>query len=403
MTDSPYPLRQGTWEDVAAIVLQDGASFGFYFSDENMTDVLGYLDPERFVVATDEDRMVGVSGEYTLDFATPGGRTVDLAAITWVSVAPTHRRRGILRSMIEHQLRGYAAQGVPAAALTASEGGIYGRFGFGTATQIRRIEIPRARARLREPGDATSVRLSTADEARKAMPEIHERWRRQLPAGVARIDARWDRLVADRPDARHGRSPLFYLLHADGYVAYRAETSFHDGHFAHTAHIEDYAAATEAAHAALWQTLLDLDLYSTIATNQIPADDPIEHRLIDSRQVQTRGIFDGVWVRPIDVPALVDSRTYAGEFDVVWELHDSLFGDGRYRIAGGPGGVTCVRTDTTPDLVSDISVLGAAFFGGTRLQALAAGGRLHAEDAALLQRADRAWQADRQPFHGTYF
>ena len=64
----------------------------------------------------------------------PGGARVPVAAVTTVTVHPTHRRRGVLRQMMDEQLDDVARRGEPLAVLTASEASIYERFGYGAAT-----------------------------------------------------------------------------------------------------------------------------------------------------------------------------------------------------------------------------------------------------------------------------
>ena len=90
-------------------------------------------------------RIVGASCEVPFTMTLPGGCTEALG-LTWVSVEITHRRRGILRALIERQLREAAARGVPVAVLTASEASIYGRFGFGVATRAATRVIDRLAA-----------------------------------------------------------------------------------------------------------------------------------------------------------------------------------------------------------------------------------------------------------------
>ena len=57
------------------------------------------------------------------------------AALTNVTVAPTHRRRGLLRRMITNDLRSAADRGEPVGIPIASEYPIYGRFGYGAAAE----------------------------------------------------------------------------------------------------------------------------------------------------------------------------------------------------------------------------------------------------------------------------
>ena len=66
--------------------------------------------------------------------------------ITDVTVSPTHRRRGLLRAMMTEDLQDAADLGVPLAILTASEGSIYGRFGFGRPSSSTRSPSRPARS-----------------------------------------------------------------------------------------------------------------------------------------------------------------------------------------------------------------------------------------------------------------
>ena len=71
----------------------------------------------------------------SLDKTLNAGRgLVPLRMITDVTTSAAHRRRGLLRRLIEDDLADAVARGVPIAALTASEATIYGRWGFGPAT-----------------------------------------------------------------------------------------------------------------------------------------------------------------------------------------------------------------------------------------------------------------------------
>ncbi|HZP15518.1 MAG TPA: GNAT family N-acetyltransferase, partial [Nocardioides sp.] len=121
-------IRRATAEDLASIADVDGASFGTVYSEQELQDMAAVLDLDRFYVAVDRDRIVGLTGDYPFEMTVPGGR-LDVPGVTWVSVDPTYRRRGILRKLMRRQLGDFRDAGLAAAVLTASEGGIYGRFG----------------------------------------------------------------------------------------------------------------------------------------------------------------------------------------------------------------------------------------------------------------------------------
>src|SRR5262249_15164115 len=159
--------------------------------------------------------IVGASCELALDMTLPGATVATVTGLTWVSVDVTHRRQGILRLLVEQQLREARDQAVPALILTASEGGIYGRYGFGNASDVRKVVVDRRAARLVHPVAKPGVTRMTTDEARGVLPGIYERWRRQTPGAIARDEAHWQLTLADREHQRYGMSGLFHIVHAD--------------------------------------------------------------------------------------------------------------------------------------------------------------------------------------------
>ncbi|WP_300008466.1 GNAT family N-acetyltransferase [Pseudonocardia sp.] len=394
-------LRRATAADLPEIALLDGRAFGFHYGEQELDDLRGVLDPDRFVMVHDGDTLVGTAGSYEFAVTPPGGEPVPAEGVTWVSVAATHRRRGILRTMITELHRGYVEAGVPLALLTASEGGIYGRFGYGVATVNRTVEIDRRQADFRpDVPDPGGVRYAETDEVRERVPDIHRRWCARHPGALSRSAAWWDFTLLDRPHQRRGGTARFHLLHADGYAAYRMDGG--------TCWVVDFFAATDSAHVALWRLLLALDLVPTIITRAVPADDPLPWLLSDPRVVRTESVADGVWARVLGVPAVLAARRYAVDVDAVLQVHDPVQDrGGRFRLHGGPDGAECTPTAAAPDLHVDIRALGSLAFGGPRALTLARAGLIGAEDpgsgGALLRRFDAACTPDREPRHGTGF
>ncbi|MEO8889444.1 MAG: GNAT family N-acetyltransferase [Jatrophihabitantaceae bacterium] len=394
-------IRRARGEEFSAVAELDGANFGFHYNEQELTDARLDLDLDRIVVAVDGARIVAVSAELPMRMAVAGG-DVPVIGLTWVSVEVTHRRRGVLRAMLEQQLREHAAEGLAATVLRASEGGIYGRYGFGVASHTRRTVIDRLRSRLAVPADTGRVRRLSTDAARALLPDLYERWRASVPGGLTRGADHWQLALLDRDSQRNGMSGLFHLVHPDGYLSYRIKSDWGDGDPRHMCWLVDYAPVTAEAHAALWQTLLNLDLVGSIESYQIPLEDPLPLLLTDYRRVETRHIGDGLWLRPLDVPALLAGRNYGVEVETVLQVYDPVLGDGRYRLRGGPDGATCERTDRTADVALGVDTLGAVALGGTRLSQHARAGRVVGSGAAIT-RLDRALLADRLPFHGNNF
>lgn len=119
----------------------------------------------RFLAAWDGDRCVASAGAFSFRMTVPGGTSVPAAGVTMVSVAATHRRRGLLTAMMRRQLDDIRGWGEPLAVLTASEPAIYGRFGYGAATFQLDAEIDTVRAGLSVPDGTDDVRLQYADPA----------------------------------------------------------------------------------------------------------------------------------------------------------------------------------------------------------------------------------------------
>jgi len=329
---------------------------------------------------------------------TPGGRSLEVPGLTWVAVLPTHRRRGVLSALLARLAEGYAAQGYSCSVLMASEGSIYHRFGYGVASTAVKVSIERRLASLRTPVDAGAVEYLTAEAARERLPELYRRWQQVTPGALNRSDTWWEYLFQDKEYERNGRSEKLYLVHPDGYLTYRAAEKWVNNHPDSRCEIVDYRPLTREAHAALWQVLLGMDLFTTIESWQLPADDPLPFLLSDFRQVRTVASKDGLWLRPVNLPALLAGRRYAVDFEAVLEVAGE-----RVALAGGPDGAECVATDRPAQLWLDRPELGSVYLGGYRLHMLHRAGLARADDPALLDRVDLAFGTDRLPRYGTNF
>ncbi|GAB3934801.1 hypothetical protein GCM10027614_08460 [Micromonospora vulcania] len=128
--------------------------------DEVMAD--NYHPQAAFV----DGELVGGSAMLSLAITAPGLRPVPLGGVTATGVLPTHRRRGLLRGMMQAMFDEAHARGEPLGALSASEGGIYGRFGFSPATMRVRWELDAAKPR-------SSIRSHPRDRCGSWTPRRH--------------------------------------------------------------------------------------------------------------------------------------------------------------------------------------------------------------------------------------
>jgi predicted acetyltransferase len=389
-------IRPADQADFAEIAHIDSISFGFSYSAEAFAD--SFDDPPELLVASDGGRLIGSAGHYRFGMTAPGGAELAVPGVTWVSVLPTHRRRGVLTALMNRLIEGYAAEGAPCAVLMASEGSIYRRFGYGVATTSVRVLIERRLAALRTQVDSSAVEYLSAAAARQRLPELYRRWQQDTPGALSRSERWWDYLFLDREYQREGKSERFYLVHPDGYLSYRATEKWTNGYPDSSCEIVDYQTVTRQAHAALWQVLLGMDLFSTIESWQLPVDDPLPFLLTDFRQVRTVARKDGLWLRPVHLPALLAGRRYPVDVEVVLEASGE-----RVLLTGGPDGAECTPTDRPAELWLDRAELGSLYLGDHRLRMLHRAGLARVDDPGLLDLLDRAFGTDRSPRFGTNF
>jgi predicted acetyltransferase len=352
-------------------------------------------EPERSLAWFDDGRIVAGTSVYTRQVTVPGA-IVACAAVTAVGVRPTHRRRGLLTALMRRQLEDVRAAGEPVAALWASEGAIYGRFGYGTAVRNAHLTARRPAARLTAPpppGDP--LRAGAASDHVEHMRAVHERVRGERPGMLDRPGQWWKARLNDPESERKGTQPLQALVVPDGYALYAVRPDHDDEGPAGEVKIRELVAATPAARALLWDFLLDQDLTRTVTWPLAPADEPLWLMLADPDAVRL-AFGTSLWVRLVDVAAALSARRYAADPDVVLEVSDAFcpWNAGRYRLAGGD----CEPTDAAPDLALDVTVLGAAYLGGTLLADLAAAGRVTELRPGALARASAAFRADVAPW-----
>ena len=99
------------------------------------------LEFDRTFGAFDGPELVGSVSAFTFDISVPGGAKLPMAGTTIVAVKPTHRRRGLLRRLMTAHFEDVGARSEPLAGLWASEAQIYGRFGYGWATDFVDADI----------------------------------------------------------------------------------------------------------------------------------------------------------------------------------------------------------------------------------------------------------------------
>lgn len=415
MDETPrYPIRTATPETVRAFLAPAMAAFGEELTDAEFDDWRRTIEPDRLIAAFEGDSAIASAGACTFRLTVPGG-DVGAAGVTAVGVEPGHRRQGILRSLMRHQLDDVRGRGEPVAVLWASESAIYQRFGYGLGTLNGTFEIDRSRTTWLQPGQpAGRMRLVDEAEALATFPPVYERLRSVTPGFLTRTEDwwRWGTL-RDAEHMRRGAGPKFRYLYevdgaAEGYAIYRVKTDWDDRGPRGQVLVLEAIALTPRAERAVWGFLFGVDLTRTTRAGRVSMPHPLLLELADPRALGiTTG--DGLWVRLVDLPAALAARRYGVAGTLVLEVADAFcpWNAGRWRLAatGEPGAAIAVadRTDATADLSLDVADLAAAYLGGFRVSDLARAGRVEEHTPGTLRLADALFAADRTPWCATMF
>ncbi len=382
-------------------------TFGEDPRDDEREHFAQTFEPERSIAAFDGGEVVATAGAYSLEMTLPGGPR-PVAGVTIVGVLPTHRRRGLLTEMMRKQLTElHERQREPVAALWASEGSIYGRFGYGVAARQVGLTGDKARIRLRPgaPVGTGRVVLASPEQARPHEIAVYEQVRPVTVGFLGRSDAWWDRILWDPEHRRGGSTIRRHALYTEqdgsvtGFVTYRLKEEWEPGRNDSEVRVADLFATTPAAYAALWAYVASIDLYPKLRKDRSPVDDPVQHLLWDARALRAE-VYDSLWVRLADVGRALAERGYSTPVDVVLEVADDFcpWNAGRWRLSGDESGATCERTTDPADLALAAADLGAVHLGGPTLVVLGAAGRVEERTAGALRAAGRAFAGDRQPW-----
>src|SRR6266480_901037 len=366
-------------DEFSSAVFAIGQYFGMMPTEERMQRFLDQITAERMHAAWSDSSIVGGAGAFKFDLSVPGG-DLPTAGVSVVGVYPTHRRRGVLRSLMRAQLDDAHERGEPLAALWASEETIYGRFGYGLASFAREIKLEHEYTSFaQEFQPEGTIRFLEPDEARDALPPVYERVRQLWPGMFSRDDLWWEnREIKDPEERREGAGPKRWVAYErdgsiDGYASYRHKFGFEHGSSTAEVRVLEALGTTAEALRDLWGYLLAIDWVATIQADVLPFDHPLFFLLASPRRMRFR-LTDALWVRLVDVGAALSGRRYSDDGPIVFEVADEFWpwNEGRWKLEGG----NATRTEDEPDLRLPVQSLGSAFLGGIRFASLARAGRV---------------------------
>ena len=387
--------RTGDADEFSRAVYGIGQYFGGPLTDEEIGRFKQLLPFERMHAAVEDGRIVGGAGAFPFALSVPGG-TLPCGGVSVVGVYPTHRRRGVLRAMMDTQLRDIHERGEPIAALWASEETIYGRFGYGVASLTGEVKLARVWNSFARPLERQgSVRFVTPEEAATLFPPVWNALMAERP-GVARRTKEWWELRQLRmPDEEKENPKRFVVLDLDGsaqaYAIYKQFPAWGEGVTTARLEVEEAIGATPQATAEIWRYLLDIDWYATLEARLLPVDHPLFLLLANPRRLRFR-MGDGLWVRLVDLGAALSGRAYTGDGSIVFEVRDAVcpWNEGRWKVEDGAAS----RTDAAADIALDVDALGSAYLGAVSFAQLRDALRIEELTDRAVQRADAlfAWR-----------
>lgn len=399
---------------------------GFGFHDSRRND--DYVDKIMAMYRTDGRELTGVYqtgavaqhslgarvpvatfGTLRRDLNVGYGRQLLTHMVTAVTVRGTHRRQGLLRRMMSEDLTAAKADGLAIAALTASEGSIYGRFGYGVATFERSIKVdtgPRFGLRHQPSG---TVEIADRKVLLELAPQVFERVHRHTPGSIVRQDAYRQNISGTVGRDGNEDEAIKCALHydgdgtVDGYVSYK---------FAgwdskpYTVEVVDLVAATDAAYLELWQFLGSIDLIQRVSWADAPVDDPLVWALADPRCVEASDHRDMLWLRILDSIGALAARRYSADGSLVLAVEDTMgFAGGTFLldVSGGEASVSAAPAGAQPDLSMDVADLASIYIGAVCPVTLKAAGRIQEHTPGAALRARLMFAVERAPHCLTHF
>ena len=371
-----------------------------------------YQDLGRVWAGFDGDEVVGTLVSLDLRLTVPGRAQIPLDGISAVTVAATHRRQGLARRMMAADLSRAKERGDAMSALIAAEYPIYGRFGFGPATETAQwlVDARDLRFRRELPG---RIELIDPAVARFEAAALYDRVRESGVGMVSREGWRWD--VETGQFLREGDAPPKSVLHAVcrdetgqvvGYTAYRFTEKWTNQRPDNTLHAVAVIAADPLHEARLWKHLADHDWVTQIIGPEFDRADALwRDLLVDRRMAVPTNGWDFLWLRVLDPAAALAARTYAKADRVVLRVEDKDgYAAGTYALqVEADGTAVCSLTLEPADVTLPVDRLGSIYLGGFTAARLGALGLVEEHTPGAVERLSTLFSVGIAPHNPMIF
>lgn len=366
-------------------------------------------------VGFNADHPVGTFVDYDKTLNAGGAEPLPARLITGVTVTPSFRRRGILKHMMTDSLHRAVADGLAVTVLTATEGSIYGRFGFGVATRDAKVQVDLRqsfadRLQLRA-GAEGQVLMVDPTKLESTVKEVFADYHAATRGSLGRHawywksrSARWD------PVGRGGwNRSLRAAVHVledgtiGGYVTYSRQGRDNEPS---TIGVGDLIVRSEVSRRELWRYLGGLDIVER-ATLLASVQDPTPHALTNARAWRITGVEDMLWVRILNPVAALEARAWSSDGEFSLSITDPLgiaAGTFTVSVSGGIAQVTSTQSATTPQhFALDAETLGSLYLGDVSVLTMRDAGRITAGHDADWGAFAATFDLATAPFCATHF
>ena len=311
-----------------------------------------------------------------------GHEMLPLRMITDVTTSATHRRRGLLRRLIEDDLHDAVAKGIPVAALTASSATIYGRWGFGPATFSQTVEVDATPGfALRSFADTGRVELIEPVDAWPHVKTVFDTFHARQRGSVA-WPSQYEDIHTGAYDFndRGSNAKLRSAVHLDADGSVDGFVIFSPGE-EKTTKVAEMVALTPTAQLALWALLAETDHVEKVVFDIAHPHDPLQWALTDLNRVKVTTVSEFLWIRILDVERSLAARPWTSDGRVVMAVDDPQgHAAGRFEIQTVDGRARVARTDRPADVSMTAETLGSLYLGGVSVRGLHRAGRIEGAD-----------------------
>lgn len=353
---------------------------------------------------------VGTSNSWISRLAVPGNRTIDSWAISTVTVASTHHKRGIARALLEAELAA-AAKHVPMAMLTVSESSLYQRYGFAPAAFAADYEFDIRRVHWSGPTPDGRIEYITIEQFAEHFAEMHKRLVSTSPGEIDIWPLRVAQISGTSASEEDRAKKLRAVKYLDAAGALRGIALYRlgggdDDFVAHELEVDFIISETPDANAALWKYLLEVPLVAKLKVEHLRVDEPVLWMITDWRAATVK-VWEHQYLRILDVPAAFAARGYLADGRIEFEVDDPYgYATGRFELTVQDGVGTVAEVSKprgAPALTLGVPELSAIYLGGVRASTLVGAGRIRESGEGAAALADTLLRSATTPFLSIWY